>query len=466
MWGAGDAKERAFDVRERLALLAAALASLVVELDWLAVNVAIPGIAHDLQRSPTDLQWLISAFTLAFGGVMPVAGWVVDAFGRRRTTVYALMLFIMGSLICAFADSLALLIAGRALQGLAGGFVVPGAVAMTVGGFTGRRRDVGLGVVMATASSAAALAPFVGGLLVHLFGWRSVFFMTVPVGLASVVLIYHFVVPSSNPMATARRPPVLNGACIMGGAVALTVAADRGSTWGWTSLATFLCVACGVWLLAGFVWLESRESSAMFSRNLYQDRRLHILTLSGATSVIGFVMLSTLAMWYLQAGRGLSALLTGSLLLCFSLPNAAATYAAGRLVARRSSHVLLSAALAAAAIGLVATTTVPFPGPYALALAVCGIGVGLSGGLTNILIQQRSSAEEAGAVASVTTAFKYLGAAVATALAATALETLHHSVGGSAADASGIDTVLRVTAVLPAAAVLLTAPAALACHRR
>ncbi|GGZ81219.1 MFS transporter [Streptomyces subrutilus] len=450
-----------FGRRDRLALLAAATAALVVELDWLAVTMALPDIAAYLHRPVTDLQWLISAFTLAFGSVMPIGGWVVDAFGRRRTTIYGLELFVLGSLLCAFAPSLLWLIVGRVVQGVAGGFIVPGAIAMTAGGFSGRRREIGLGVVMATASGLAALAPFVGGVLVSGFGWRSVFLSVVPVCLLSGALVYWCVTPSFNAESAARRPPFLNGACVMLGAVALTVTVDRGSSWGWTSPLTVLCAAAGLALLTGFALLEHRGTGALLDRSLYRDKALRVLTLAGAVSLIAFVVVSMLVTWELQTGLGLSPFLAGCVLLSFSAPNALAAYGAGRLAGRKSAWCYVAGGLAAAGAGAALVAWAPFPAGYAIALVVCGAGIGLSGTLSNLLTQQRVPASQAGAVASMTLAIKTLGAAVATSLAATLLDTLHHSSSGAAADRSGIDTVLRLVSAMTAAGILLCVPTTL-----
>ncbi|MEW2275620.1 MFS transporter [Streptomyces griseofuscus] len=456
---------RLFDRRERMALAGAALAALVVELDWMVVNIALPRIADDLHRSPTDLQWLITAFTLGFGGLMPVSGWVTDAFGRRRTTIYGIELFLLSSILCAAAHSLPWLVAGRALQGVAGSFIVPGAVAMTSAVFTGRKRDAGIGVVLGLASGGAAMAPFFGGLLVAWLGWRSVFLVNVPVGIAAIALIYYRVTPSNNPAAVARRPPLLNGACVVLGATALTVTADRGTTWGWSSPATLACLTAGGALLAGFVLLERNEDRALVSRHVYRERRQYLLVLAGTASTIAFIILTSFSVLYLEDGIRLSTLLSGCVLLGFSVPNALSAYAAGQMPGQRNPYRLLCISLAVCAAGLAGLAAAPFPGLYALALCVCGIGTGMSGALTNVLAQQGVSAQEAGATSSMALAVRSLAAAVATSLAATTLESLHHGVNGAAADASGIATILRATAVFPALALLLLLPTATARSR-
>ncbi|MFQ3560183.1 MFS transporter [Streptomyces gramineus] len=452
---AGGTDQPRFDRRERLALAAAGLAALVVELDWMVVIIALPRIADDLHRSPTDLQWLITAFALGFGGFMPVSGWVTDAFGRRRITIYGIGLFLVSSVLCAAAQTLPWLVAGRALQGVAGSFIVPGTVAMTSAHLTGRKRDAGLGTVLACASGGAAAAPFVGGLLVDQFGWRSVFLVTLPVGIAAMALIYYRVMPSNNPAAAARRPPLLNGACVVLGAVVLAVAADRGTAWGWSSPAILACVSAGFALLASFILLERDEDRAMVSRRVYRDRQLRLLTVAGAASTIGFVILISFSVLYLADSLRLPTFLSGCVLLGFSVPNALSAYAVGRASGRGNAYWLLALSLGLCAAGLAGLTVASFPAFYVLALCVCGIGTGMSGALTNILGQRQVSAVEAGATASMSHAVRSLAAAVATSLAATTLESLHHGVSGAATDARGIDTVLRSTALLPVLALLL-----------
>ncbi len=443
--GDGDSE---FTARERLALGGAALSALIVELDWLAVSVALPQIADDLRRTPTDLQWVITAFMLGFGGLLPVAGWVTDAFGRRRTTIYAIELFMVSSLVCAMAEDLVWLTVGRALQGAAGGFAVPGAVAMTAGAFSGLKRDRGLAIVLASASGGAALAPFVSGLLVQLFGWRSIFLVNFPLGLAAIALVYWCVRPSNNPETAARRPPLRSGLCVTTGAVALTVLADRGSTWGWASAPAIVCGLWGVGLLVAFVALERDASRAMHGPEVYGDRPLRALTGAGAASMTGFTIVSTFFILYLQEVQGYSAFFAGCVFLGLSVPNALSAYAAGRVPSPGPAYLMVSAALATAAVGVAGLTVGSSTALSVLALAVSGVGIGLSGGLTNVLTQQRVRAEQAGAVSGLALAVKALTAAVALSLAATVLETLGGGGRQASSDQGAIEVVLGAAAAI------------------
>ncbi|RPK68827.1 putative transport protein HsrA [Streptomyces sp. ADI96-02] len=454
----GDGDVRSFSRRDRTVLIAAAMAALVVQLNWLSVNTALPEIAGDLNRSPTDLHWLVTAFMLGFGGAMSVTGWVTQAVGVRRTTAYGFFFFLLSSLVCAAASSLPWLIVGRALQGVVGAFVLPGAVAMTAGAFRGRQRDIAVGFVLAASGAGAASAPFVGGLLAEAFGWRAVFLANVPVALIAIVFVRWRLPAPTGPKGAGRRTPLVTGACITLSSIGLAVTADRGTAWGWSSTSTLTCLSLSLGLLAVYVILERDSSGGVRKRTLYRDRPLHVLTIAGSTSVVGLVIVSTFSMLHLQDGLGLSVLVAGCAFLGFSIPHTLAAYAAGHLGRVRNAHALLTLTLALTAAGVATLTAEAFPGVYVTALAVCGAGFGLTSGLTNVLVQHRVTPDQAGVVSRQSLAIQYLAAAVATSFASTSLESLHHRVAGAATDTGAIDVIRRAAALLLIVGALVTLP--------
>ncbi|MFF0220044.1 MFS transporter [Streptomyces vinaceus] len=150
-----------FSWRDRLGLLAAALSGMAVQLDWLAVDLALDRIAHDFAQSDTDLEWVLTGFMLAFVGLLPVAGWLADAHGRPRTVIQGTAVFLVGSIGCALAPDAAWLVVGRVLPGAGGALVAPGSDATIAGVFHGRCKSVAFGFVMGAAGAGAALRPVV-----------------------------------------------------------------------------------------------------------------------------------------------------------------------------------------------------------------------------------------------------------------------------------------------------------------
>ncbi|MFE5537935.1 MFS transporter [Streptomyces sp. NPDC056519] len=171
-------------------------------------------------------------FMLAFVGLLPVAGWLADAHGRPRTAIQGMAVFLVGSIGCALAPDAAWLVAGRVLPGAGGALVAPGSDATIAGVFHGRCKSVAFGFVMGAAGAGAALGPVVGGQLAEL-GWRYVFLVNVPVGLLAIPLIHRCVRPARDPVAAARRAPLLSACAVVLGSAAITLAIDRGAAWGW-----------------------------------------------------------------------------------------------------------------------------------------------------------------------------------------------------------------------------------------
>ncbi|MFJ8763225.1 MFS transporter [Streptomyces cyaneofuscatus] len=445
-------------------MMGAALAAAVVELDWLAVNVALPQIAVDLNEPQTDLHWVVTAFAVGFGGILPVAGWAIDALGRRRMMLYAIGIFLSGSLVCAFALGAPWLIAGRALQGVAAAVATPCALALMSDNLRGEQRDKAVVKVFAATGLGIALGPVLGGLFVDTIGWRSVFFIGWPAALAAAWLLGRHATNSTR-VGSVARPPLTGMLCVTAGVVLLTITIDRGSEWGWSSPATLVCAMTALGLLGWFAVLERDERRSVLSRRILRERGLILLTAAGTAAVVGFILLNTLAAMYLRNSLDLAGLMTGCVLLAFSLPYALASYLAGRLGSGREVYRPVTFALISAAIGLAGLTLSPFPSLYLVSLAVCGISLGSTAALLALLVQRRVGPEESGKVTSTNMAVKYFVAAIASTVSAVVLEGYHGAARGAESDVGGIDLLLRGTACAVTVGALLLIPEALRANR-
>jgi len=182
-------------------------AQFMVILDVAIVNVALPSIKSDLDFSPTNLQWVISAYAILFGGALLLGGRLADLLGRRRLFVTGLALFSAASLLCGVAWSEASLIGFRAVQGLGGALLVPAALSLLMTIFAeGRERNLALGIYAAASGSGAAAGVLLGGLLTSYLSWSWIFFINVPVGLAAIALTRAAPI-SPTATSTSRAPP-------------------------------------------------------------------------------------------------------------------------------------------------------------------------------------------------------------------------------------------------------------------
>src|SRR5207342_1103131 len=225
---------------ERLKWFALALlcvTQFVVVLDIAVVNVALPSIQKDLGFSQENLQWVISAYALVFGGFLLLGGRLADIIGRKRVFMAGLVIFSVGSLLCGLAWSDEALIASRALQGLGAAAITPSALSILTTTFAeGRERNIALGAWGAVGGFGAAAGVLLGGILTDLLSWEWIFFVNVPVGVAALVLAPILLGESRD--AHGQSHDVPGAVLVTGGLILLVLAITQGQQWGWGSLKT------------------------------------------------------------------------------------------------------------------------------------------------------------------------------------------------------------------------------------
>lgn len=331
-------------------LITLAMAQFMVVLDFTIVNVALPSIQHGLHVATTNLQWLVSAYAVTFGGCLLLGGRLADVFGRARLYRIGLCVFVVASISGGLAVEPILLIASRAIQGIGASLLAPAGLSLLVTSWPDeQKRSHALGVYGAVASAGFAAGAIIGGLLVE-SSWRLVFFVNVPVGVVLFAASWRLLPPDPP-----RRPGRLDllGALAATAGVALLVlgVARAGETLQPTQPAVIAGI--GLVLLVAFVVRERNAPTPLLNLNLLKDRAIlgsnEALLAYGACNA-GAVLLVTL---YLQEGRGLKPLLTG---LCF-IPQAVGAFAlagpASKLVPALGPRRALTAGLSLGVAALV-----------------------------------------------------------------------------------------------------------------
>src|SRR6476619_6436796 len=252
---------------------------LVIVLDNTILNVAIPTIVRDLDATNSQLQWMVDAYTLVFAGLLLTGGSLGDRFGRRGALQFGLVVFGLGSLASAFADSSSQLIATRAFMGIGGAFIMPATLSIITNVFPTRERGKAIGIWAATAGLGAALGPLTGGFLLEHFYWGSVFLVNLPIVIFGLVAGV-FLIPDSKDPSAPRLDPVGAVLSIVGLALVLfsIIEAPRN---GWTDPITVVCFLVGAAVLAGFAWWELHSSHPMLDFNFFRNPRF-----SAASSAI------------------------------------------------------------------------------------------------------------------------------------------------------------------------------------
>ena len=369
--------------RSDFVLLVVCLAQFMVILDVAIVNVALPSIRDGLDFSATGLQWVVNAYTLTFAGFLMLGGRAADLLGRRRMFIAGVALFTISSLACAVADSPALLLAARALQGIGGAIVSPTTMSIIVTSFAeGRERNRALGAWTAISGLGAASGSVLGGLLTSGFDWPAIFLINVPLG--AVVLLGGVRVVAADPRVDRVRGhfDVLGAILVTAGLVALTYGIVRTESLGWGAPGVLGPLAAAAVLLGLFALVEGRLAPAplvplsVFRMKQLRTSNLVVLLLYSAQFAMFFFL--TL---YLQQVLGLSALGAGLVFVPVTLSVVTGSTLAPRVAARFGLRAALTAGMLFAAGGLALLTRVTADGSWLQALPggmLAGFGLGSS----------------------------------------------------------------------------------------
>jgi EmrB/QacA subfamily drug resistance transporter len=391
-------------------------AQFMVILDVTIVNVALPSIKVDLGFSQGTLQWVISAYTIMFGGTLLLGGRLADLLGRRRLLLVGLALFTFGSLLSGLAWSEGALIAFRAAQGLGAALLAPAALSLLMMTFDeGRERNLALGIYGAAAGSGATVGVLLGGLLTSYLSWPWIFLVNVPVGLASFALT-PVLLGESRAALPHRHFDVAGAASVTTGLMLLVFALTRVTSDGWRATTTLVLLAASVALLLAFVAIELRSRAPLLPLRIF---RLRTLSAANATmAVVGAATFSEffLLTLYMQDVLRYSAVQAGVAFAPFALSAAVAANLAQFVVGRVGVRPTLTTGLLACAVSVTLLSRLPVEGRYFRdlfpALLLGGVGVGLSFVSATIASLSGVGPSEAGIASGLVNTSRQIGGAI------------------------------------------------------
>jgi EmrB/QacA subfamily drug resistance transporter len=365
--------------RRTLVLVICCFSLFIVGLDSTVVNVALPSIGRELRASVAGLQWTVDAYTLVLASLLMLSGATADRVGRRRTFQVGLAVFTVGSALCSLAPGLGWLIAFRMVQAIGGSMLNPVAMSIITNTFTDRaERARALGAWGSTFALSVALGPVLGGVLVESVGWRGVFWVNIPVGLAAIALTARLVPESRAPRA--RRPDPVGQGLIVVTLGSLTYAIIEGPTDGWQSPEILALFALTAVTLAAFVAYEARRTEPVLDPRFFRSAPFAgaVLTAISAFAALGgFLFLATL---YLQDVRDMSALDAGLRMVPMAAAMAIGAVVSSRILARWGGRVpTLIAGAGITAGGLLLTgITMSWSAQHIIvAFSVFGLGSGM-----------------------------------------------------------------------------------------
>jgi EmrB/QacA subfamily drug resistance transporter len=405
--------------RRRLLILAICCLSLfVVSLDSTIVNLALPSIQRDFGAAVSSLQWTIDAYALVLASLLMLSGSTADRIGRRRTFQTGLAVFTLGSLLCSIAPSIGLLIVFRMVQAVGGSMLNPVAMSIVTNTFTdAKERARAIGIWGAVFGVSMALGPVVGGALVDSVGWRSIFWINIPIGLAAIALTALFVPESKAPHA--RRLDPFGQVLILVILGSLTYGIIEAPRAGWVSGQTLGCFALAVLAIVFLVPYEKRRKEPLIDPRFFTSAPFSGATITavcGFATLAGFLFLNAI---YLQNVRGYSPLHAGLLTLPMAVMIVVLAPVAGRIVAARGARFPLMAAGVAITVAGFLLTRVTADSSVAL-LIVAYVMLGLGFGLVNPPITNAAVAgmprAQAGVAAAVASTSRMVGTALGVAV--------------------------------------------------
>ncbi len=446
-----------------------ALAQFMVVLDVTIVNVALPDIQADLDFSSAGLQWVISAYTLLFGGFLLLGGRAGDLLGRRRVFLAGLALFTAGSLVAGLASSPGVLVAARGAQGLGGALLSPVALSILVVTFApGRDRNLAMGIWGGLAGLGGTLGVIAGGVLVDAAGWEWVFIVNVPIGIALMAITPLFIRESPAQLTGSRTFDAAGALLGTAGLLALVLGVIRAEALGWGSTQVVALLAASAALLGTFLRVEARSSAPLVPLRLFRSRGMQTASVALALNGGAFLAMFFLTAIFLQQVRGASALDAGLQFLPMGFAAIAGATAASALVTRIGTRpVHLGGALLSVA-GLALLAQVDAASDYASGIlpGMVLFGVGIMGvGVANqIAAVADTRSDDVGAASGlVSAAYQVggaLGLAIITTLSATRVdEALAGGAEPAAALVDGFQRGLVVAAILAAINIAVALPA-------
>jgi EmrB/QacA subfamily drug resistance transporter len=408
----------------RMVLATTVLASSLAFIDGSVVNVGLPAIATSLSARGVGLSWVVNGYLLPLSALLLIGGAVGDVFGRRRLLILGVGMFILASAMCAAAPNLPLLIAGRALQGIGAAMLMPNSLAILGAAFKNEDRGRAIGIWAAVGAAAGAAGPLLGGWLIDVVGWRSIFFINLPIGAASIVLAARYL--DDDPVKTQPPLDVLGAGLIATALLALTWGLTVASDQKGVSVGTACVLGAGGLLFVGFLYVEkTRDEGAMMPLSLFGSPSfigLTLLTLLLYGALGGLLLLIP---YVLIGVRGYSAAMAGAALLPLPLVIALSSSQMGKLAVRTGARAPLSIGAIIVAVGCVLATRIGIEGSYWATTfpAVLTISLGMGAAVAPLTTAVLASVEtkRSGVASGLNSAVARTGGLIATAVASVVL---------------------------------------------
>jgi EmrB/QacA subfamily drug resistance transporter len=391
------------------------IAQLMLILDVTVVAIALPHIGADLGLERETLTWVVSGYTLTFGGLLLLGGRAADLFGARRLVLAGLLLFAAASLTAGLATSGPMLLGGRIAQGLAAAILSPAALSLIVTIFDGDERNKALGIWSALGGGGAALGVLLGGLLTAGPGWPWVFYINVPVGLV-LLLTLRAQLPPQPSTGTRAQLDVAGAALVTAATGTLIYALIRAGDRGWATPTTLVLLVTAVILYGAFAARQRLAASPLMDVRLLFRRPVATGTMLILVATALMISVFFLGTFYLQHYRGYGALHTGLLFLPVALATMVGANAAGRIIGRTGPRALGALGLLVAAAGMAIPATWDGTAAMVAGVSLAAAGTGVVFVVASATALGQVAPHESGLASGIVSTFHEFGASLGAAL--------------------------------------------------
>ena len=408
------------------ALAVIAVAQLMVVLDVAIVNVALPSIQRSLHFTATNLEWVVNAYAIAFGGLLLLGGRAGDLYGRRRMFISGTLLFTVGSLAGGLATTSTMLIIARIVQGIGGAVVAPTALSLLADTFAeGKARNRALGVYSAVSAGGGALGLLLGGVITNYFSWRWILFVNVPVGIVLALVAPRVLLATGGRSGRLDLPGAV---AVTGGATLLVYSLSRASAHGWRDPLTVATLAIALGLLVVFVAIEAISREPLMPLRIFVNRNrsgAYVLSLAVGAVLSGMLFLLTL---FLQNVLRFTPLQAGFAFLPTAMGIAVGAGITSRLIGRIGSRVPMTLGALLVAVGLFWLSGVTVHAGYAShvlgPLLVLAVGLGGVFVSTSVTAISRVTPGESGLASALLNVGRQLGGSLGIAVLGTVATTV------------------------------------------
>lgn len=380
-------------------------------LDGSVVNTILPVLTATLHTKVSAVEWVITVYLLITSGLLLTAGRWADLRGHKNVYLLGYIIFVIGSFLCGVSHSVFELIACRAVQSIGATLLFATSPAIVTLNFPRERRGQALGLQATMTYLGIAVGPLLGGYLTTVFGWRSVFFINVPVGVAAFTLSY-FQIPKMLPIAKAAKFDFVGAVLFFLGLTALLLPLDEAHEWGWLSVRTIGMLALSIALLAGFVRAELRTREPMIDLRLFRNRTFSASTVSSVLNFMSMSAMLFLMPYYLIAGRGFSPERAGMMLAFLPIPMAFVAPCSGLLSDKIGTRTPAVVGMTIMFVGclllahLHAGSSLMY---IAIGLAIAGVGTGIFISPNNSALMGAAKREEQGVASGVRSTARNVG---------------------------------------------------------